>query len=142
MKQSSLVTSSRRKNRKAHFTAPSHIRRKLMSSHLSKELRQKHEARSIPIRKGDEVKVLRGAHKGQAGKVITVYRAQFRIHIEKLVRQKTSGMTVPIPIHPSNVEITKLKMNNDRRNILERKARTRKEKKGEKWSQKQLSSVD
>lgn len=54
------VTSSRRKQRKAHFTAPSHIRRIIMSSHLSKELRNKYRVRAVPIRKDDEVTVVRG----------------------------------------------------------------------------------
>ena len=58
MKFNKLVSSSRRKNRKRHFNAPSHIRRKLMSSPLSKELRQKYNVRSIPIRKDDEVQVM------------------------------------------------------------------------------------
>lgn len=57
MKLNKLVTSSRRKNRKRHFNAPSHIRRKIMSSPLSKELRQKYNVRSMPIRKDDEVQV-------------------------------------------------------------------------------------
>lgn len=57
MKFNKLVTASRRKNRKRHFTAPSHIRRKLMSSPLSKELRQKYNVRAMPIRKDDEVQV-------------------------------------------------------------------------------------
>ena len=57
MKLNPFVTSSRRKNRKRHFNAPSHIRRKIMSSPLSKELRQKYNARSMPIRKDDEVQV-------------------------------------------------------------------------------------
>jgi hypothetical protein len=39
------VSSSRRKSRKAHFSAPSSIRRKIMSSALSKELREKHNVR-------------------------------------------------------------------------------------------------
>ena len=51
------MSSSRRKNRKKHFNAPSHIRRRIMSSPLSKELRQKYGVRSIPIRKDDEVQV-------------------------------------------------------------------------------------
>jgi large subunit ribosomal protein L26e len=55
MKFNKLVSSSRRKNRKRHFTAPSHIRRKIMSAPLSKELRKKHGVRSIPVRKDDEV---------------------------------------------------------------------------------------
>ena len=54
------VTSSRRKCRKAHFTAPSHLRYKLMSATLSKDLRKKHNVRSMPIRKDDEVVVLCG----------------------------------------------------------------------------------
>ena len=39
------VSSSRRKARKAHFSAPSSIRRKIMSSALSKELRGKYNVR-------------------------------------------------------------------------------------------------
>ena len=36
-----------------------------MSAPLSKELRQKHNVRSMPIRKDDEVIVCRGHYKGQ-----------------------------------------------------------------------------
>ena len=57
MKLNPFLTSSRRKNRKRHFNAPSHIRRKIMSSPLSKELRQKYNVRYMPIRKDDEVQV-------------------------------------------------------------------------------------
>jgi len=64
MKQNPFVSSSRRKNRKRHFQAPSHIRRRLMSAPLSKELRQKYNVRSMPIRRDDEVQVIRGHFKG------------------------------------------------------------------------------
>lgn len=57
MKFNKLVSGSRRKNRQRHFTAPSHIRRKIMSAPLSKELRKKYNVRSIPVRKDDEVMV-------------------------------------------------------------------------------------
>lgn len=57
MKFNKYVTSDRSKNRKRHFTAPSHIRRKLMSAPLSKELRQKYNVKRMPIRKDDEVQV-------------------------------------------------------------------------------------
>ena len=133
-----LVSSSRRKSRKAHFTAPSHIRRHLMSSRLSKELREKHSVKSIPIRKGDEVLVTRGLNKGQSGKVLTVYRKKFCIHVERLTKDKTNGQSVPLPIHPSNVFVTKLKIDKDRKNLLDKKARTTKEKKGQKYSAKDI----
>lgn len=40
-----MVSTSRRVNRKAHFDAPSHIRRKIMSAPLSKDLRSEHGVR-------------------------------------------------------------------------------------------------
>lgn len=126
MKFNKAVSGSRRKNRKRHFNAPSHIRRKIMSSPLSKELRQKHNVRSIPIRKDDEVQVVRGHYKGQqVGKVIQVYRKKYVIHIERIQREKVNGATVNVGIHPSKVVIVKLKMDKDRKAILERKSRAR-----------------
>ncbi|KAK2191163.1 hypothetical protein NP493_58g05011 [Ridgeia piscesae] len=126
MKLNKLVSSSRRKNRRRHFQAPSHIRRKIMSSPLSKDLRQKHKVRSIPIRKDDEVQIVRGHYKGQqVGKVVQVYRKKFVIHIERIQREKANGASVNVGIHPSKVVIVKLKMDRDRKSILERKSRAR-----------------
>ena len=45
MKLNKFATGSRRKMRQRHFSAPSHIRRKLMTSPLSKELRTKYGVR-------------------------------------------------------------------------------------------------
>ncbi|MBW3907056.1 50S ribosomal protein L24, partial [Neisseria meningitidis] len=57
-----------------------------------------------------------------SAKVIKVYRKKFVIHIERVQCKKSNGVYVPIGIHPSNVVITKLKLDKDRRNLLERKA--------------------
>merc|ERR1711903_246116 len=125
MKYSQNVSSSRRKSRKAHFTAPSSVRRKIMSSHLNKELVQKYNVKSMPIRKDDEVIVVRGKNVGREGKVIQVYRKKYVIHIERVTREKSNGSTVNVGIHPSNVVITKLKLDKDRRAILDRKDTTK-----------------
>ncbi|KAH9283989.1 60S ribosomal protein L26 [Echinococcus granulosus] len=123
MKFNKAVSSSSRKARKRHFNAPSHIRRRLMSAPLSKELRTKYKVRSMPIRRGDEVQIVRGERKeNSSAKVIKVYRKKFVIHIERVQCKKSNGVYVPIGIHPSNVVITKLKLDKDRRNLLERKA--------------------
>ncbi|EPZ31907.1 ribosomal protein L24 [Rozella allomycis CSF55] len=128
MKFSSDVSSSRRKSRKAHFTAPSSVRRVIMSAPLSKELREKYNVRSMPIRKDDEVLIVRGSRKGVEGKVTTCYRRKFVIHIERVQREKANGQSVSVGIHPSNVVITKLKMDKDRQNLLDRKDRSKKSK--------------
>ncbi|AEO61328.1 hypothetical protein MYCTH_2316445 [Thermothelomyces thermophilus ATCC 42464] len=114
------VSSSRRKSRKAHFTAPSSVRRNIMSAPLSKELREKYNVRSIPIRKDDEVQIVRGINKDKEGKVTSVYRLKYVIHVERVTREKATGQSVPVGIHPSNVVITKLKLDKDRENILAR----------------------
>eukprot|EP00037_Helgoeca_nana_P031857 m.410934 g.410934 ORF g.410934 m.410934 type:complete len:140 (+) comp28524_c0_seq1:34-453(+) len=134
------VTSSRRKCRKAHFSAPSSERRKLMSAPLSKELRTKYNTRRIPVRKDDEVQVVRGHYKGQQGKIIACYRKKWEIHIERLQRDKTNGATVNIGFHPSKVEVVKLKIDKSRKQILERKNRSTGDQKG-KYDASQISEV-
>ncbi|CAG8476628.1 1006_t:CDS:10 [Racocetra fulgida] len=73
----------------------------------------------------DEVRIVRGSGTNKAhGKVIQVYRKKWVIHVERVNREKINGTTVPIGIHPSNVVITKLKLDKDRRNLLKRKDRS------------------
>ena len=110
-----------------------------MSSALSKELRGKHnvrpfitgflmtigltrivnsfqclQTRSLPIRKDDEVRIVRGKYKGREGKVTQVYRKKWVIHVDRVQRDKSNGSSAPIGIHPSNVVITTIKLDKDR----------------------------
>jgi len=94
-----------------------------MSSALSKDLRSKHNCRSLPIRKDDEVRIVRGKYKGREGKVTQVYRKKWVIYVDRVQRDKSNGATSPIGIHPSNVVITTIKLDTDRRAILDRKDR-------------------
>ncbi|EPE03787.1 60s ribosomal protein l26 [Ophiostoma piceae UAMH 11346] len=119
-KTSNNISASRRKSRKAHFSAPSSVRRTIMSAPLSKELREKYNVRSIPVRKDDEVTIVRGSNKDKEGKVTSVYRLKYVIHIAGVSRDKANGQSVPLGIHPSNVVITKLKLDKDRESILAR----------------------
>jgi len=116
------------KQRKYLYNAPLHHRGKIMSAHLSPELREKYGIRSMPIRKGDRVKVVRGDYRGTEGEVISVDRDKYRIAIKGLIRKKTDGTEIPVPIHPSKVIITKLDLKDDaRKKILERKGVTEEE---------------
>ena len=123
MKSNPNVSSKARKQRKAHFNAPSHERRIRMSAPLSKELREKYNVRSLPIRRDDEVMVVRGHFADREGKVTQCYRKKYVIHIERVSREKANGQSVAVGIHPSNVVITKIKLDKDRKALLERKNR-------------------
>merc|ERR1711948_163695 len=122
MKTHSTVSSSRRKNRKAHFSAPSHLRYKLMSVNLNKELRSKHGIRSMPVRKDDEVTIVRGKNKGHSGKVTDVYRKRWCLYIEGLSKNKPNGQPIRVPIDASNCCMTKIKLTKDRQNLIIKKA--------------------
>uniref|UniRef100_A0A0A9WV37 60S ribosomal protein L26 n=1 Tax=Lygus hesperus TaxID=30085 RepID=A0A0A9WV37_LYGHE len=122
MKFNRMVTMSARKNRRRHFNAPSHIRRRMMSAPLSKELRQRYNVRSLPVRKGDEVMIVRGHYKSQQlSKIMQVFRKKFVVMLERVEREKANGAMVPVGIHPSNLVIGKLKINDDRKKILNRR---------------------
>ena len=139
MKFSSTVSSERRKSRKAHFGAHSEARRKMMSANLSKELQARHNVRSMPIRQDDEVLVTRGMYKTREGKVTAVYRKKWVVHVERLAREKVHGTSVPVGIPPSSLVITKLKMDKDRKFLLEAKANN---KDGKKKDDVTMSNVD
>jgi large subunit ribosomal protein L26e len=123
MKRSDQVSSSRRKQRLRHFSAPSSLRRRIMSCRLAKDLREKYQVRSLPIRKNDEVKILKGKGKNKTGKVVQVYRKKWCIHVDNVRRDKQNGQTIFLPIKPSYCVIEKLHLNKDRKELLERRGK-------------------
>ena len=115
-------SSKPRKQRKWLFKAPLGSRQKMVASTLSQELRTKYKKRSVQVRKGDKVKIMRGDFKGTAGEVTKVALKDMVITIQGINLKKADGTEVPRPIAPSNVMITELFTEDaERRNALERK---------------------
>ncbi|MCS7126968.1 MAG: 50S ribosomal protein L24 [Thaumarchaeota archaeon] len=93
---------------------------KLMAAHLSKELREKYGRRSVPVRVGDTVKVLRGEYRGITAKVIRVDRRRQFVYLENVTRKKADGTNVNVPVHVSNVMLVSLDLGDEyRRKLLE-----------------------
>jgi len=110
-----------RKQRKFLYNAPLHLRRKMISAHLSKELREQYKRRSFPLRKGDEVKVMRGEFKGTVGKVVKVDTKKYKVYIDTVKKKRSVGTEYLVPISPSNLMIVKLNLEDKYRlKILER----------------------
>jgi len=115
------------KQRKMIYHAPAHLRHKFFTAPLTSELKASHGIRSLPIRSGDTVRIMRGDRKGFEGKVSRIEMGKYRVFIEGLTREKVDGTTVFVAIHPSKVMITKLNLDDKwRKKILERKKRTEK----------------
>ncbi|GAA5818265.1 MAG: 50S ribosomal protein L24 [Methanobrevibacter sp. CfCl-M3] len=111
-----------RKQRKALYNAPLHIRRKKMGVNLSKELQEDYNRRSFPIKSGDKVQVVRGDFRDIEGKIERVDYKNYRVFIDSVSKVKSDGTSVLLPVHPSNLMIIDADMNDDFRNkIIDRK---------------------
>ena len=108
-------SSQPRKQRKYQHNAPMHTLHRMLSSPLSVELRKKYTKRNVAIKKGDQVKIMRGQFKGKTGKVENVLTRYQRIHVEGVTQLKRDGSKIPYPIHPSKVRITELNLGDKRR---------------------------
>jgi len=116
-----------RKQRKYRYNAPMHVRHKFVSAHLSEALRNRLGRRSLPLRAGDEIKVMRGSKKGFKGKVERINLKKSQIYIEGFNVKKVDGSEVLKPLDPSNLIIVEPKMDDKRRQmVVERSRKTKK----------------
>lgn len=103
------------KQRKRHFNAPLHKKHSLVSSHISSTLSGKVNSRSLPLRKGDKVRVMRGDFKDHEGEITKVDLKAIKVYVDGATIEKTDGTKVQYPIHPSNLEIVDIDRKDDMR---------------------------
>ncbi|MAG38425.1 50S ribosomal protein L24 [Candidatus Pacearchaeota archaeon] len=116
-----------RKQRKYKANAPLHTRHKFLSANLSKALREKYGKRSLPLRKGDEVLVMRGSFKKKRAKVVSVSSKDLKVTLENIQRTKKDGTKISVNFSPSVLQIQDL--------ILEDKERIKALNRGKKGSE-------
>ncbi|MEM4259475.1 MAG: 50S ribosomal protein L24 [Candidatus Pacearchaeota archaeon] len=104
-----------RKQRKYLANAPLHIKHKFLSANLSKSLREKYGKRNLPLRKGDEVLIMRGAFKKKKAKVDSVDLKNSRVSLEGIQRTKKEGSKVNVYFHPSVLQIQSLNLDDKQR---------------------------
>ncbi|MBQ3735842.1 MAG: 50S ribosomal protein L24 [Candidatus Methanomethylophilaceae archaeon] len=119
-----MVSSKARVQRYNQANAPLHVKRKMLSSHLSDDLRKEFGKRSARVCKGDTVMVVRGNEdiRGIEGKVVNVYTQTGRVAIEGVTIKSADGTEKERPIHASNLVIVKLNLDDAwRKEALSRK---------------------
>ncbi len=104
-----------RKQRKYRANAPLHIKHKFLNAHLSKTLKQKYGKRSVPVRKGDEVVVMRGSFKKKMAKISSVDLKRSRVVLENVNRKKKDGTKVSVFFHPSSLRLQTLNLDDRKR---------------------------
>jgi len=117
-----IRSSNPRKQRKFLFNMPLHLKHKLVTVQLSKELREKFGIRNMPLRVGDKVKVVKGSYKGKTGKVSEIDLKRLFVKIEGITRKKADGTETPVKFRPWNLIITDLDLKDEeRRKIVQRR---------------------
>lgn len=98
-----------------------HTRQHFVHATLADALRKEYGRRSLAIRKGDKVEVLRGSFAGTRGEVKEVDLKTSRVTVDGAKRKKTDGTEAFIPLHPSNLRIVETLMDDKKRvRIIER----------------------
>jgi large subunit ribosomal protein L24 len=131
-----------RKQRKYIANAPLHIKHKFLSAHLSKALRLKYGKRNLPLRKGDDVLVMRGSFKKKKAKIVSIDLKRTRIALEGIQRTKRDGAKVNVYFHPSSLLIESLSTDDkERLSAIQRKSSTTTEVKTASEKSSKLKSV-
>ena len=116
-----MMSMKPRKQRKELYNAPIHKKRKWIAAHLQENLLLKYDKRSVPVVKGDTVRVMRGSFRGHEDKIVRVNIKKRNVQIEGITMSKADGNKIAKPVHASNVIITKLNLTDKwRRRKLER----------------------
>jgi len=128
-----------RKQRYNLHNAPLHKKRKWISSHLAENLLLKYDRRSLPVVKGDTVKVMRGNYRGHEDKISKVNVRDQTVEIEGVTITTAKGTKLAKPIHASTLLITKLNVTDKwRRQKLEKGLSETAKKEIEKEAEEQL----
>ena len=109
------MTRQPRKQRTQTRNAPLHERHDQVRSTLADDLREQYGRRSVRVNAGDTVEVLRGDHAGEEAEVIAVDLADEVVHVEGVTVEKADGEEVPRPLDASNLRVTDLDLEDDRR---------------------------
>ena len=111
-----------------------------MTSNLSEELRKKYGKRSFPVRKGDEVEVMRGEFKKKKGRINRISVKNMKIYIDGVTRKKVDGSDISVPIHASNLRIIDLDVKDEKRLKALNRSVKKVEKDGKKAPEKTVSA--
>jgi ribosomal protein uL24 len=101
---------SPRRQRKARYTADSFERRVRMTVPLSRELRSRFHRRSLPVRKGDTVRVLSGSFAGREERVARVDRRGYTVTLDNVTLKTADEKMKPLSLNVGHLVITRLNL--------------------------------
>ena len=115
------VTKSPRKQRRHIYKSPLHAHKNMLKCRLDEFLREEYAMRSMVPKKGDLVRIMRGQFRATEGKINRIDYGSIRVFVDSATTTKADGKEVQLPVHPSNLMLVKLELDDERKKIIERK---------------------
>ena len=109
------MTEQPHKQRTQTRDAPLHERQTQVRATLSAELREEYGQRNVRVNVGDTVEVMRGDYAGEEEEVVRVDLRDAVVHVEDVTIESADGEEVPRPLDASNLRVTELDLEDDRR---------------------------
>jgi large subunit ribosomal protein L24 len=116
-----LSSKSPRKQRRRTRNAPHHERRNMLKCRLDEFLQEEYGLRSLVVKKGDLVRIMRGQFRDTESKVTSVSYKKGVVYLDSSTITKADGKEAYVPIHPSNIMLVKLELDDERKNLIESK---------------------
>jgi large subunit ribosomal protein L24 len=110
-----VISSQPGKQRKFRYNAPLHVKGRFLDAHVSEDVAKEHGVKTLRVIEGDTVKIMRGDHAGTEGKVRGVDVKHESVTVDGVSEVKADGKEVPRKIHASNLLITKINSDDERR---------------------------
>ncbi len=115
------VSKSPRKQRKRAQETAMHERKNLLKCRLDEFLQEEYGLRSLVVKKGDLVRIMRGQFRDTEGKVTGVSYKRRVVFLDSATITKADGKEATVPVHPSNLMLVKLELNDERKALIENK---------------------
>jgi large subunit ribosomal protein L24 len=115
------ISKSPRKQRRRVQNAALHERKNLLKCRLDEFLQEEYGLRSLVIKKGDLVRIMRGQFRDTESKVTNVSYKKGVVYLDNTTITKADGKEAAVPIHPSNLMLVKLEVDEERKSLIENK---------------------
>ena len=116
-----VSSKSPRKQRRKLYNSPLHANKNRLKCRLDEFLQEEYGLRSLVIKTGDLVKIMRGQFRDTEGKVVRVDYKDVQVFLDNATVTKADGKEVNVPVHPSNLMIVKLELDDERKQLIESK---------------------
>jgi len=101
---------SPRRQRRAVYNADTFERRLRMTVPLSRELRSRFHIRSVPLRKGDTVRVMKGSFVGREERVAKMDRRSYTVTLDNVTLKSGEEKLKPLPVRTNHLLIVRLNL--------------------------------